>query len=474
MVRRMNRSLTAIAANASNAGRGIRRIAIFTVVVLFAALSWFLAVAPPLLCLGVGAGTAIAWSVWLERHPENDRSTDVNRVVRVLTLITCLVLPFSVLAAEGQGENQTPSPPPQQAPAPALPSPDLTYGGFLDVAYLNAFNDPLNQLFRSRGTAWHVDDLFVNMTAAYVKKGASEQSPWGAELLVQTGKDDEIFGFSATAPNMDGSDFLRHLGLANVSYLARNGLAIQGGIFGSLIGYDSLWAKDNLNYTRPWGADFTPYLMLGVNASYPVTDKLTGTFYVVNGYWHLAHANNVPSSGVQIAYKVTPEITVTETVLAGPHQSNTSFEFWRFLSDTIVERRTDRFVFALNGHFSTERVDEAAPFRAWWVALQAPVRWNIEGPWSVAVRPEVARDSSGRWTLAEQTVTALTTTLEYRPTYKWAGTTLRFEHRVDHSTGRQGGFFDDHETTPGVVALTPTQHLVVVAVTFTFDGTYPR
>jgi hypothetical protein len=214
--------------------------------------------------------------------------------------------------------------------------------------------------------------------------------------------------------------------------------------------------------------------MLGVNASYPFNDKLTGTFYVVNGYWHLANANSVPSSGVQFAYKATPEITVKETVLTGPHQSNTSIEFWRFLTDTIVERRTDRFVIAFNGHFSTEKVDELDPFRAWWVAAQMPMRWTIEGPWSVAVRPEIAWDSSGRWTLAEQTVKALTTTLEYRVPYKRANSIFRLEHRVDSSRGPQGGFFDDHEVSAGVVALTPTQHLLVFGVIFTFDGTYAR
>jgi len=357
--------------------------------------------------------------------------------------------------------------------APPSATPDVTYGGFFDLGYLRAFNDPLNKLFRSRGTAWHVNDPHVNMTGAYVKKKASDGSRWGAELLVQTGKDDEIFGFSATAPNLDGSDWLRHLGPTNVSYLAPagKGLMLQGGIFSSLIGYDSLYAKDNFNYTRPWGADFTPYLMLGVNAAYPLTDKLTGTLYVVNGYWHLANANSVPSSGFQLAYKASPRVTVKETVLAGPHQSDTSLEFWRFLSDTIIERRTDRFVIAFNGHFSTERVDAATPFCAWWIAAQLPMGWNVRGPWSVAVRPEIAWDSDGRWTLAEQTVTALTTTLEYRLPYKSAAAIFRLEHRVDHSTGPQGGFFDDHEVSPGVIALTPTQNILAFAVILTFDGT---
>src|SRR5437773_565794 len=83
----------------------------------------------------------------------------------------------------------------------------------------------------------------------------------------------------STTPNLRGYQWLRHIGLANVSYLvpAGKGLTIQAGIFSSFIGYDSLYTKDNFSYTRPWGADFTPYLMMGVNAGYPVTENLTGS-----------------------------------------------------------------------------------------------------------------------------------------------------------------------------------------------------
>ncbi len=360
----------------------------------------------------------------------------------------------------------------RQPPAVA----EWQYGGFLDVGYLSDFNHPSNKLFRSRGTAWHVDDPHVNMTGAYLKKKASSRSRWGAELLVHTGKDDEVFGFSATAPNIGGSDWLRHFGLANVSYVAPvgKGLTLQGGIFSSLIGYDSLYAKDNFNYTRPWGADFTPYLMLGANAAYPFTDKLTGTFYVVNGYWHLANANNIPSSGVQLAYKINPRITVKETVLYGPHQSNTSLEFWRFLADTIVEHRTDRVVAAVDYHVSAEKVDSPDQFRAWWMAAQVPVRWDLRGPWSVAVRPEIAWDSSGRWTLAEQSVKAVTTTLEYRVPYQWANAILRLEYRFDDSRGPGGGFFNGDELSPGVVGLKPVQHLLIFGMIFTCDSPSQR
>src|SRR5260370_24958241 len=197
---------------------------------------------------------------------------------------------------------------PQDAPVGQQPpDPQWQYGGFLDAAYLLDFNHPSHHLVRSRSTAYKVDEPLLDMADAYLRKTATESSRWGMELTLQGGQDSKIFGFSATAPNLPGSEWLRHLGPTDVSYLASvgKGLTVQAGIFSSFIGYDSLYAKDNFNYTRPWGADFTPYLMMGVNASYPIHNKLTGTVFVVNGYWHLADANHVPSSGGQVAYNFT-------------------------------------------------------------------------------------------------------------------------------------------------------------------------
>jgi hypothetical protein len=362
----------------------------------------------------------------------------------------------------------------------ATPSPSPTtqtaetkwhYGGFIDAAYLLDFNHPENRAFRSRGTTWHTDRPHINGAAFYLRKKADEQSRWGVELTAQAGKDVELFGFSATAPNMSGFKFLRHLGPTNVSYLAPvgKGLTIQGGIFSSFIGYDSLYAKDNLNYTRPWGADFTPYFMMGVNVSYPFTKKVTGTFFVVNGYWHLATANHVPSWGGQAAISATSHLTVKQTVLVGPHQSNTAFKFWRFLSDTIVEHKREKRTIAFETNFSTENVDVPNAARAWWFSAQLPMRWSLNPRWAVAVRPEVAKDTQGRWTLARQTVVALTTTLEYKLPYKSSNTIFRLEHRYDHSTGPDGGFFRGRVVSPGLIGLTPGQHLLIFATIFTLD-----
>ncbi len=340
------------------------------------------------------------------------------------------------------------------------------------MGFLGDFNAPPNHLFRNRGTTPRVDEITLNMVGFAAKRVASEVSRWGTELTVHAGRDSETFGFSATAPNLTGADWLLHLGPTNVSYIAPvgRGLTVQGGIFNSLIGYDSLYAKDNLTYTRPWGADYTPYFMLGMNASYPLTRKLMGTIAVVNGYFHLAHANDVPSIAVQSAYSATNTVTVKQTVLYGPHQSNTGLLYWRVLSDSLIERKSKTTTVAFEFQLGAEHVDAPGRPSALWTSAQLPIHWTLPGRWSATLRPEFCWDRDGRWIGAPQSVTAWTSTLEYRVPYRRAQSIVRLEHRYDNSRGAGGGFFDDRDVPGAAIGLTPAQHLLTVAAIVTFDA----
>jgi hypothetical protein len=413
------------------------------------------------------------------KENSNRGTSAIKRAGVVGLLVAILVLPkpmhgqtADTPSMDANTTNNQEAPSSQTTIKP--PDSPWNYGGFLDAAYLLDFNHPANDLFRSRGTAYKVDEPILNMADAYVHKTVSESSRWGLEFTLQGGQDSRIFGFSATAPNLPGSEWLRHLGPTDVSYLAPigKGLTVQAGIFSSLIGYDSLYAKDNFNYTRPWGADLTPYLMMGVNASYPFTEKITGSVFVVNGYWHLADANHVPSSGAQIAYKLTCHTTLKETVLYGPHQSDTGFEFWRLLWDSIAEWKTDRITTVFEYHVGTEKVTTFGTPRALWMSAQLPVHWAFSKRWSATLRPEVYWDRDGRMTGFAQTVKANTTTLEYRVPYRKASAIVRLEHRIDDSRGPGGGFFRGGQIAPGVVGLTPTQHLLILGVIVTFDSDF--
>lgn len=396
-------------------------------------------------------------------------------------IITLLILTIGTMATpviaqavgsmseEQSNKSQSPESMDHSKPQP----PDWHYGGFIDLGYSLNFNFPENHVFRNRSTTPRVNELDLNMGGIYVRKDATDQSRWGMELLGQGGQDAKEFGFGVNLPKVQGSDALRHFGRANVSYLAPvgNGLLLQAGLFNSFIGNDSLYAKDNFNYTRSWIADYSPYLMFGVNAQYAFSDKWSGAFFIINEYFHLQNANSVPSYGAQVAYKPGVSWTFKETIYYGPDQSDTSLRYWRSFSDSIVEWKVNDDV-TLVGEYQVGTQEMAAPGnpRVFYMGAALPMRWHIGGPWSVALRPEVYWDRSGLMTGSEQLIKAVTTTVEYKVPYKWANMIARLEYRYDESTGSGGGFFKANEIAPGAIGLTPAQHMLIFGLIWTLDS----
>lgn len=347
------------------------------------------------------------------------------------------------------------------------------YSAYLDIAYLQDFNFPENHRWRSRTTSSRFNEFAPNMGFVNIRKDATAQSRWGMELGAQGGNDSKDFAFLPNEPKVDGADTLRHIQRANVSYLAPvgHGLTIQAGLFNSLLGYESLYAKDNANYTRSWIADNTPYMMFGVNARYPVNEQLTVTGFVINGYYHLSRPNDQPSYGAQLAFKPTGQLTVTETLYAGPDQRKTSLEFWRFYLNSIVEWRSQDLTLAFSYDIGTESIaTQPGEPRTFVMGTNLVARWHVSGPWAVALRPELYWDRNGRWTGNEQFVKAMTTTLEYAVPFGWTHSRARLEHRWDESTGAGGGFFKRGDVTPGVPGLTASQHLLIMAFLWSFDS----
>lgn len=355
----------------------------------------------------------------------------------------------------------------------AVPSAGWRYGAYLDIGGIGNFNVPENGLWRSRTTASRHNQAAPNMVLAYVRKDVSEASRWGMELGAQGGYDSVDFAFLQGESKVGGADVLRHVHRANASYLAPlgNGLTITAGLFNSLMGYESLYAKDNANYTRSWIADNTPYMMFGVNAAYPVNDRLTVTTFVINRYYHLAYTVAQPSYGGKWSYALTPRLTAMQTLYWGPDQTDASLEFWRLYGNHILEWKGDEVTVAASYDVGTENIaDQPGSPRAFVMGGNVMVKWHVAGPWSVALRPEFYWDRNGRWTGAEQFVKAITSTIEYKLPYRWTNTMLRVEHRYDESTGVGGGFFRRGEISSGVFGLAPSQHLVVFGLLCVFDS----
>jgi hypothetical protein len=368
----------------------------------------------------------------------------------------------------GNDQSVTGTSTPSRPEPAAQEKPLWHYGGFIDLGYSLDFNFPDNHLFRDRSTTPRVNELDLNMAGVYVRKDATESSRWGTEWLVQAGEDSKTFGFATNQPKVSGSDVWRHFGRANVSYVAPagNGLTLQAGLFNSFIGYESLYAKDNGNYTRAWIADYSPYLMFGVNAQYQFNERWSGAFFIINDYFHLENSNSVPSYGSQVQYKPASAWTLKETVYYGPDQSNTDIEFWRFFSDSIAEWKDDELTVGFDYQIGTQK-NASAPGnpRDFYTGATIETRWHIAGPWTVSVRPEFFWDRNGLMTGSEQFIKAITTTAEYRLPYLWTNTICRLEYRYDDSTGAGGGFYKGTNNL-----LTPGQQMLIFALIGTFDS----
>lgn len=349
------------------------------------------------------------------------------------------------------------------------------YGATVDFSYPVDFNFPENHRWRSKATTPRVNELTPNVAMAYVKKEATRQSPWGLEFGVQGGYDTDALvpsTISGRDKPVDGADTLRHFSHANVSYLAPvgNGLTLTGGLFQSYIGYESFYAKNNRNYTRSYMADNSPYFMFGLSAQYPLSDRLRLGLYAINGYNYLSHPNNHLSYGAQAAYRPIEQLTVTENLYYGPDQSDTSLAFWRFFSDSIVEWKDGTLTLAASYDIGTENAAEQVGHpRTFWMGGALFTRWNVSGPWSIAVRPEFYWDRNGRITGSEQLLKAVTSTVEYRWSYRSQTAWLRLEYRYDESTGQGGGFFSRGASAPGLIGLTREQHLLFGSIVWSIE-----
>jgi hypothetical protein len=375
------------------------------------------------------------------------------RLLLVLPLSLCLLVTSSV----SYGEDSSP----QRA---------WQHGGFLDISYPLNFNFPDNHRWRSKQTTPRTNELTPNMGFVYLEKDPTRESRWGLELALQAGYDTDDL-----VPRQDaihGADTLRHLARASVSYLAPagNGLLLTAGLFRGFRTYESFYAKYNFNYTRTYLTDINPNFLIGAGATYPVTSSFEVGAYVVNEYQYLAHSNDLPSYVATAEWRAAKRLTFYSSVYYGPDQEMTAVKFWRVFSDSTVEwHGRDRTV-AVSYDVGSERLagQPDAP-RTYWMGSALFTQWRITGPWSLAIRPECFWDRNGRMTQFEQFIWANTTTLTYKRHSGAQFAIFRIEHRYDHSTGEEGGFFHDGLTPLGQTKLTTGQHLVLLSVVWALD-----
>lgn len=81
------------------------------------------------------------------------------------------------------------------------------------------------------------------------------------------------------------------------------GLTVDFGKWTSALGYEGHYAKDQINYTRSYWFNFLPYYHNGFRATYAFNDKVSATYWLVNGAQQTEDFNGFKSQALLVNLK---------------------------------------------------------------------------------------------------------------------------------------------------------------------------
>ena len=155
----------------------------------------------------------------------------------------------------------------------------------LDGYYGFNFNNPVGRVNLLR--AYDVLSNNFNLSQANVifdhPPDAGAGRRFGARLDLQFGQATDTLQGNPT--NEPRPQIYRNIFQAYGTYIAPlgNGLTVDFGKWGSSLGIEGNYAKDQMNYSRSYYYNFLPFYHMGVRVNYPVNDGFTLTYWIVNG-----------------------------------------------------------------------------------------------------------------------------------------------------------------------------------------------
>ena len=211
---------------------------------------------------------------------------------------------------------------------------------------------------------------------------------------------------------------------AYISYVAPigKGLKFQFGKFVTMHGAEVIEAVDNMNYSRGLLFNYAiPFTHTGLMIGYPFSDKVSASFYVVNGWDNFDDEGSSKTLCLSVSVTPVEQFSVVanlmngrEVLTAGASCSD-SICSNRFLSDTIITvKPVKNLTFVVNPDYATQ--SNAAPdgSDAKWYGVAGYVKYDFSDLFSASVRGEYFNDSDGVRTGTAQKAKEITLTPEFR------------------------------------------------------------
>ena len=339
----------------------------------------------------------------------------------------------------------------------------------LDGYYDYNFNSPVGRVNLLRAYDVLSNEFSLNQADVIFDHPANvaEGRRWGGRLDLQFGQaTDTLQGNPNNEPR---PEIYRNIFQAYGTYIAPlgKGLEIDFGKWGSSLGIEGNYSKDQMNYSRSFFFDFLPFYHMGIRASLPLGDKFTVNYWVVNGTNQVEATNGFKDELFGFVYKPTKAITWTSNYYLGqehpdravsdiptnpvPVQPDLNFIAIRpapngrtHIFDTyVVWQPTPKLTFALEGDYFISRLwrdqalgESAAPSHVSGGA--AYLQYQFTPRIAFATRAEYLSDRGGLFSGITQALKENTVTFDYKLT---DGFLMRYEWRRDYSN--QPSFLSD-------------------------------
>jgi Putative beta-barrel porin-2, OmpL-like. bbp2 len=162
---------------------------------------------------------------------------------------------------------------------------DTTINVALDGYYAYNFNNPVGRVNLLRAYDVLSNEFSLNQADIVIDHppDAAAGRRWGGRLDLQFGQaTDTLQGNPANEPR---PQIYRNIFQAYGTYIVPfgKGITVDFGKWGSSLGIEGNYSKDQINYSRAYWFDFLPFYHMGVRVSAPVTDRFTLNYWVVNG-----------------------------------------------------------------------------------------------------------------------------------------------------------------------------------------------
>jgi hypothetical protein len=184
----------------------------------------------------------------------------------------------------------------------------------LDTYYEYNFNHPVGRVNLLRAYDVLSNEFSLNQADVIFDHppDIANGRRWGGRLDLQFGQaTDSSQGNPANEPR---PDIYRNIFQVYGTYVVPlgKGVNIDFGKWSSSLGAEGTYTKDQINYSRSFWFSFLPFYHMGLRASFPLSDRFTVNYWVVNGTNQVEATNGFKDEMFGFAAK--PKKTLTWTV----------------------------------------------------------------------------------------------------------------------------------------------------------------